>query len=113
MLVTSLHFYQVKIFSAQGLEEQVAAWMFPISACTMVAMMPVVGRTLDKIKSRYAFAIALLIQAAALLMVTLVSTVPTAIAYAALFGLLNARSMTLFGYVWPRFFGGHLEAYRA
>lgn len=105
MLVTSLHFYQVKIFSAQGLEERVAAWMFPISACTMVAMMPVVGRTLDKIKSRYAFAIALLIQAAALLMVTQVSTVPTAIAYAALFGLLNACSMTLFGYVWPRFFG--------
>jgi len=105
MLVTSLHFYQVKIFSAQGLEEQVAAWMFPISACTMVAMMPLVGRTLDRIKSRYAFSIALLIQAAALLMVTQVTNVPTAIAYAALFGLLNACSMTLFGYVWPRFFG--------
>lgn len=105
MLVTALHFYQVKIFAAQGLDEHVAAWVFPISAGTMVAMMPLVGRTLDRIRTRYALSLALLIQAAALLMVTQVNSVPAAILYAALFGLNNACSMTFFGYIWPRFFG--------
>ncbi|MBO6559180.1 MAG: MFS transporter [Nisaea sp.] len=105
MLVTSLHFYQVKIFTAQGLDPTVAAWVFPITAGTMVAMMPVVGRVLDRLKTRYALSLALLVQASALLMVTQVSNVPTAVFYAALFGLNNACSMTLFGYIWPRFFG--------
>ncbi|WP_193180230.1 MFS transporter [Nisaea sediminum] len=105
MLVTSLHFYQVKIFTAQGLDPKVAAWVFPITACTMVAMMPLVGRLLDRLKTRYALSLALLVQASALLMVTQVSDVPTAIFHAALFGLNNACSMTLFGYIWPRFFG--------
>jgi MFS family permease len=105
MLVTALHFYQVKIFTAQGLEEQIAAWVFPISAGTMVTMMPLVGRILDRLKTRHALGLALLVQASALLMVTQVSNIPTAVFYAALFGLNNACSMTLFGYIWPRFFG--------
>ena len=48
---------------------------------------------------------------AALVGATYVSDVVTASAYAALFGLNNACSMTLFGYIFARYFGrAHLGA---
>ena len=105
MLVTSLHFYQVSIFEAQGLSKQIAAWMFPVSALTMVVTMPLVGLMLDRFRTEYIFAGALVVMSAALVAVTFVSDLPSAIAYAVVFGLNNAGTMTLFGYMWPRYFG--------
>jgi MFS family permease len=105
MLVTVLHFYQVTIFTERGLDPAVAARVFPISAAVMVLTMPLVGRTLDRIRTRFAFALALCVQATSLLAATLVTDVVTASAYAAVFGLNNACSMTLFGYIFPRYFG--------
>lgn len=110
-LVTVLHFYQVTIFTDRGLDPGVAARVFPISAAVMVLTMPLVGRTLDVLRTRFAFALALLVQAAALVGATYVSDVVSASAYAALFGLNNACSMTLFGYIFARYFGrAHLGA---
>lgn len=110
-LVTVLHFYQVTIFTDRGLDPGVAARVFPISAAVMVLTMPLVGRTLDALRTRFAFALALLVQSAALVGATYVSDVVTASAYAALFGLNNACSMTLFGYIFARYFGrAHLGA---
>jgi len=37
--------------------------------------------------------------------VTLVTDAVTSVAYAVVFGVNNAFSMTMFGYVWPRYFG--------
>ncbi len=105
MLVTSLHFYQVSIFEAQGLSKQIAAWMFPVSALTMVVTMPLVGLMLDRFRTEYIFAGALVGMSAALVAVTFVSDLPSALAYAVVFGLNNAGTMTLFGYMWPRYFG--------
>jgi len=67
MLVTVLHFYQVTIFTARGLDPAVAARVFPISAAVMVLTMPLVGRLLDRLQTRFAFALALCVQATSLI----------------------------------------------
>lgn len=105
MLVTTLHFYQVSILAAQGVAAEIAARVFPVSALVLAAAMPFVGRLFDRMRTRYAFALGLAIQAAALFGVTLVADLASAIAYAALFGLNNAFSLTMFGYLMPRYFG--------
>jgi MFS family permease len=105
MLVTTLHFYQVSILAAQGVAAEIAARVFPVSALVLAVAMPFVGRLFDRMRTRYAFALGLSIQAAALFGVTLVADLASAIAYAALFGLNNAFSLTMFGYLMPRYFG--------
>lgn len=105
MLVTTLHFYQVSILKAQGLTTEVAARVFPVSALTMVVTMPLVGRAFDRFRTRFVFAGGLVVTSSALIGVTLVKDVVTAVLYAMLFGLNNSCSMTMFGYLWPRYFG--------
>jgi len=105
MLVTTLHFYQVSILVAQGVAAETAARVFPVSALTMVLTMPFVGRMFDRLRTRYVFAGGLFVTGGALVGVTLVGDVVTAVLYAVLFGLNNAFSMTMFGYLWPRYFG--------
>lgn len=105
MLVTVLHFYQVTVFTRAGLAAGDAALVFPVAAGVMVVMMPLVGRLMDRMKTRFAFAAALLVQSAALFVATLVESFAGALVFAAVFGLNNAFSMTLFGYIFPRYFG--------
>jgi MFS family permease len=113
MLVTTLHFHQVAIMTQQGVGADVASWLFPLSALTMVIAMPLVGRTFDRVRTRYVFAGGLVVTAVSLVLASLAHDVATATAYAICFGLNNALSMTMFGYLMPRFFGrrhlGHLQ----
>lgn len=105
MLVTSLHFYQVTILADQGLDRATAARIFPISAVTMLVMMPVIGKMFDNLKTRYVIALGLFTTATSLVSITFASTLFPAIIYAMIFGLNNSVTMTMFGYVWPRYFG--------
>ena len=105
MLLTTLHFYQIAILKTQGLTTEVAARVFPMSALTMVVTMPLVGRAFDRFRTRLVFAAGLLVTSSALVGVTLVEDVVTAVFYAMLFGINNACFMTMFGYLWPRYFG--------
>jgi len=105
MLVTTLHFYQVSILTAQGVGAAIAARVFPVSALVLAVSMPLVGRLFDRVRTRHVFAAGLVVMAAALFGVTLVHDLASAIAYAALFGLNNAFSLTMFGYLMPRYFG--------
>ncbi len=105
MLVTALFFYQVSIFQSQGLPEQVAARIFPISAVVMVCSMPVFGRLLDRLPTKPLFAAAMLLMTASMVSLVFVHDLPTAIVYAVVFGMNNAAVHALIGYVWPRFFG--------
>ncbi|MFQ5899790.1 MAG: MFS transporter [Candidatus Methylomirabilia bacterium] len=105
MLVTTLHFYQVSILVTQGVAAEIAARVFPVSALTMVVTMPLIGRMFDRFRTRRVFAGALLVTMSSLVGVTLVHDLVTAVLYAVLFGLNNACSMTMFGYLWPRYFG--------
>lgn len=105
MLVTTLHFYQITILTAQDQSAELAASAFTISALTMVIAMPLVGRAFDRLKTRFVIASGLFITAASLISITFATTTPTVVTYAVLFGLNNAITMTMFGYVWPRYFG--------
>lgn len=105
MMVTTLHFYQVTILTSQGIGSDFAARIFTVSAVAMIASMPLVGHLFDRYPTRFVFALGLLITAGCLAGVTLVDSTTPAIFYAILFGLNNAFSMTIFGYIWPRFFG--------
>ena len=105
MLVTTLHFYQVSILTSQGLTSETAARVFTVSAFAMVAAMPLVGRLFDRMRTRFVFALALVVTASSLVLSTQAVNTPTAILYALVFGINNAFSMTMFGYMWPRYFG--------
>jgi MFS family permease len=105
MLVTTLHFYQVSILRAQGVSAEIAARVFPVSAVTMMLAMPFVGRAFDRFRTRRVFATGLLVTSAALIGVSFVQGLASAVAYAMLFGINNAFSMTMFGYLMPRYFG--------
>ena len=104
-LVTALHFHNVTIMTMQGLDPAWATSAFTIAAVTMVGMMPLVGRACDRFRTRYVFAAGLLVQATSLVMVTFVHDVASLFVYGIVFGLNNAFSMTMFGYIWPRYFG--------
>jgi MFS family permease len=105
MLVTGLFFHQVAIYSNRGISPQAASRLFSISALTMVLAMPVFGRLLDRLPTKPMFAGALLTMTAAMLALVLVRDVPTAIAYAIVFGINNAAMHTHISYLWPHYFG--------
>ena len=111
MLVTSLHVEYTGILKAHGLDPQTAASMFIVSGATAAIMMPIVGRMLDRLPTKWMYFGGLWVMVAALLSVTLVDSVVTAVIFAAIFGLNNAVTMTYVGYLWPRYFGRkHLGA---
>ncbi len=105
MLVTTLHFYQVSIMEAQGLPPDIAASLFTVSAVVMVLAMPLVGRAFDRFPTRYVLVVAMLVTATSLIAITFADGLITALVYAVVFGCNNAFSMTMFGYIWPRYFG--------
>ncbi len=104
-LVTALHFHQYNIFASQGLNANWATLGFWFTSISMVGAMPLVGRGFDRFRTRYMFALALGVQASTLIGVTFVTSVPALVVYSIAFGLNNALSMTMFGYIWPRYFG--------
>ncbi len=105
MLITTLHFYQVSILRSQGVSAEIAARVFPVSALTLMLTMPFVGRSFDRFRTRYVFTTGLVITALALIGVTFVQDLTSAVLYAMLFGLNNAFTLTMFGYLMPRYFG--------
>jgi MFS family permease len=105
MLVTTLHFFQVSIFSDQGLDTEVATIAFAVSAVTMIAMMPTLGRMLDRFPTERMFAGGLLVVATTLVIAAQISGIASAVLYALAFGVANAVSMTYYTFMWPQYFG--------
>ena len=104
-LVTTLHFHQYNLMQSQGMGADTATVIFWITAIAMVCLMPLIGRGFDRFRTRYMFAAGLCVQATALVAVTFVDSTPMLIVYGVIFGLNNAFTMTMFGYIWPRYFG--------
>ena len=105
MLVTTLHFYQVTILTNQGISSEYAASLFTISAVAMVVFMPLVGKFFDNFPTKYVLATGLLINSISLITITYSNNEAYSLFYAISFGINNAFSMTMFGYIWPRYFG--------
>jgi len=104
-LVTVLHFFQVSVLSGQGMESAMAARLFTISALTMVVTMPFIGKIYDTVRTRYVVAFEMLLIGLALIAITQVSGFVSGVVYAVTFGLANAFMLTMFGFIWPRYFG--------
>ena len=104
-LVTAMFFHQVSVFGAQGLDAATAASMFSISAVVMVVTTPLVGMLLDRLPTKPLYAAALISVGVALVAMSLVADLPSAIVFAVLFGVCNAAMHAHFTFVWPRFFG--------
>ena len=105
MLVTTLHFYQVTILTNQGITTEFAASLFTVSAFAMVVFMPLVGKFFYNFPTKYVLATGLLINSISLISITYSSSDAYSLFYAISFGINNAFSMTMFGYIWPRYFG--------
>lgn len=105
MLITTLHFHQIAVLSHHGIDSEFGARIFIVSAVSMVIFMPVVGALLDRFRTRYVFALGLLVTAGCLIGITLVYDGVSAIFYAVIFGINNTFGMTMIGFVWPRYFG--------
>ena len=105
MLVTTLHFYQVTILTNQGITNEFAASLFTVSAFAMVIFMPLVGKFFDNFPTKYVLATGLLINSISLISITYSNSEAYSLFYAVSFGINNAFSMTMFGYIWPRYFG--------
>ena len=105
MLVTTLHFYQVTILTNQGIKTEFAASLFTVSAFAMVVFMPLVGKFFDNFPTKYVLATGLLINSISLISITYSNSEAYSLFYAVSFGINNAFSMTMFGYIWPRYFG--------
>ena len=105
MLVTTLHFYQVTILTNQGITTEFAASLFTVSAFAMVVFMPLVGKFFDNFPTKYVLATGLLINSISLISITYSSSDAYSLFYAVSFGINNAFSMTMFGYIWQRYFG--------
>ena len=105
MLVTTLHFYQVTILTNQGITTEFAASLFTVSAFAMVVFMPLVGKFFDNFPTKYVLATGLLINSISLITITYSNNEAYSLFYAISFGINNAFSMTMFGYIWPRYFG--------
>ena len=104
-LVTAMFFHQVSVFGAQGLDAATAASMFSISAVVMVVTTPLVGMLLDRFPTKPLYAAALTSVSVALVAMSLVDDLPSAIVFGVLFGVCNAAMHAHFTFVWPRFFG--------
>ncbi len=104
-LITVLHFFQVSVLTSQGLESAEAARLFSVSALTAAITMPFIGRIYDTFRTRYVIATEMILVAIAMIAMTLVTNFTGGVIYAIIFGLCNAFMLTMFGYIWPRYFG--------
>ena len=105
MLVTCLHVEYTGILKAHGLDAQTAATMFTISGISAAVFMPIVGRMLDVLPTKWMYFSGLLVMSASLFSVTQVDGLVSAVVFALIFGLNNAVTMTFAGFLWPRYFG--------
>ena len=71
----------------------------------MILFIPVIGKMLDKFQTHNIIGIALIVTGCSLLMITFASSLQNAIIYSVIFGINNAFSISLFGYIWARYFG--------
>ena len=104
-LVTAMFFHQVSVFEAQGLDAATAASVFSVSAVVMMVTTPLVGMLLDRLPTKPLYASALLSVGAALVAMSFVDDLSSAIVYGVVFGVANAAMHAHFTFVWPRFFG--------
>ena len=105
-LVTALHFFQVTILSEHfNITSKIAAGLFVPTMITMILFIPIIGKMLDVLQTHIIISLSLLTTTLSLISITFSSSYLYALTYAIIFGINNAFNLSLFGYIWPRYFG--------
>ena len=105
-LVTALHFFQVTILSEYfNMPSSTAAALFIPTMIAMIIFIPIAGKILDKFQTHNIIGLALLVTTASLMSITFATNTTYALIYSIIFGINNAFNLSLFGYIWPRYFG--------
>ena len=105
-LVTALHFFQVTILSQYfNMPSSTAAALFIPTMIAMIIFIPIAGKILDKFQTHNIIGLALLVTTASLMSITFATNTTYALIYSIIFGINNAFNLSLFGYIWPRYFG--------
>jgi len=105
MLSTGLQFHMVSIFSDSGLSAAAAAAVYiPISAVHAVTMLAG-GMLIDRVPVRYLLFVALLGQAAALVMAPQLAGRSSALIYGAVLGMTGGLMNMVQQVVWANYFG--------
>ena len=103
--ITAVIFFQIDYFKLQGLTEQMAANIFPITGVSMAVFMLLFGTLLDRFKTRMVASTAIFLMATTMWMLLFADTWPLAVVYAIVLGACQGSMMASFAYVWPRYFG--------
>jgi hypothetical protein len=82
-----------------------AAALFIPTMIAMIIFIPIAGKILDKFQTHNIIGLALLVTAASLMSITFATNTTYALIYSIIFGINNAFNLSLFGYIWPRYFG--------
>ena len=105
-LVTALHFFQVTILNQYfDIPSSDAAALFIPTMIAMIIFIPIAGKMLDKFQTHNIIGLSLLVTTASLISITFATNTTYALIYSIIFGINNAFNLSLFGYIWPRYFG--------
>lgn len=105
MLITGMVVHQISYFGEQGLDAQVAANLFPVTAASMVAAGLIFGWMLDRVPTRRMMAVSLLCMAVAMYTMLIATTPLLAALYGVVLGISSGSMMMMTSYVWPQYFG--------
>lgn len=105
MLITGMVVHQISYFGEQGLDAQVAANLFPVTAASMVVAGLIFGWLLDRFPTRHMMAASLACMAMAMYAMLIATTPLLAALYGVVLGMSAGSMMMMTSYVWPRYFG--------
>jgi MFS family permease len=103
--IAGLNFHQVPTLIDNGLDASTVAWLVSLFALGWAFGCVLWGLVVEHVPSRYALALVQLLAGACMLAVTHIRDVPTAILYAAAYGLMSGGKETLDAVVWADYFG--------
>lgn len=113
MILAGLVFHQISLFEVRGMGRDTALLAFNVIALFSIISNLGMGRLLDRYSARLLLALTMLLLAATMIMVQVMSTPGQAFLYAALQGLVSGVFRVMDSTVWAKYFGRlHLGAIR-
>jgi MFS family permease len=105
LLSTGLIFHQFAIMSERGLSASLAAQLFIPHAIALAAMSVFAGFLVDRLGPKISFAVGITLLVAAMLLLSLITVEPVAVAYSLLLGASEGTTRVVNLTAWAHYFG--------
>lgn len=105
MLITGMVFHQISYFGERGLDAQVAANVFTVTAVAMVASGLICGWLFDRLQTRHVMAGALVCMGISMFAMLIATSPLLASLYGVTLGIASGSMMVMSSYIWPQYFG--------